>query len=284
MILPFAKYQGTGNDFIIIDNRNLSLEHILNIETIRFLCDRRFGIGADGLMLLSPSTEYDFQMIYYNADGSESTLCGNGSRCIVAFAHRLGLIGETCTFEAIDGPHNAWYTPTGVRLEMNPAKGYRQLSSHEFWLDSGSPHYVRYLTDSVHDLDLDTVALPIRHDAAYAAIGGTNVNFARELAPLQLEVRTFERGVEGETLSCGTGVTACAYAYLQGIQQGDTPSEEVLLDTPGGKLSVRVAQIGTDAEEVYLSGPATFVFEGTIDLSITLNQRGGTSESNIIPG
>lgn len=251
---------------MVIDNRQLTLEKKLDQQAIHFLCDRRFGIGADGLILLSPSNTCDFRMIYYNADGSESSLCGNGSRCIVAFAHHLGLISNECTFEAIDGPHRAWYSEKEVQIEMNSALGYKQLEKDKFWVDSGSPHYVHFMEAAINEVDLDALALPIRHAKAYQPIGGTNVNLAQITAPLNLKVRTFERGVEGETLSCGTGVTACAYTYLQGVVDLPTgASNEVFFQTPGGDLSVRIEEFKTANERIYLCGPATFVFEGIID-------------------
>ncbi|RMG69263.1 MAG: diaminopimelate epimerase [Bacteroidetes bacterium] len=261
-MLPFHKYQGTGNDFILVDDREGRWGAQLDLPTIAWLCDRHFGIGADGLMLLQEAEGFDFRMVYFNADGRESTMCGNGGRCLVAFARSLGLERGPYHFVAIDGPHQAWWTPEGVRLRMSAPADLRQLSETDVWLDTGSPHLVRFGTQPVARLDVFGQGRALRYHPDFAARGGTNVNFVRALASDHLEVRTYERGVEAETLSCGTGVTACAYAYLR--QQGQK-SGLIRLDTPGGALQVQVLN-GPEGEEVWLQGPATFVFAGQIDL------------------
>ena len=262
MKLTFAKYQGTGNDFILIDNRSGDLEKELSREQIAHMCDRRFGIGADGLMLLSPDEEVDFRMIYYNSDGGESTMCGNGGRCLVAFAHRVGLVRERYRFRAVDGMHEAILENGNVSLTMMRPQGFRKLVEGAFWIDTGSPHYVSFAQMPVAEVDVVEEGKSIRYREDFASIGGTNVNFVNQLGPQHLRVRTYERGVENETLSCGTGVTACAYVEL--LLAENKNGTEVSLETPGGKLSVSVENFGKEDEVVWLKGPATFVFEGVI--------------------
>ena len=261
MNLPFYKYQGTGNDFVMLDNRTNKYEDQLTREQIAFLCDRRMGIGADGLILLSPSETEDFRMIYYNSDGGESAMCGNGGRCLVAFAHYLGVIGSECTFDAVDGLHHASIEGEIVTLEMQVPQGYQKLNGNTVWLNTGSPHYVRFDEKSVLDLNVYQEGKQIRYSEPYLSQGGTNVNFVNVLESNRLKVRTYERGVEDETLSCGTGVTACAYAHLV---ETDGVGENVEIEVKGGKLEVIVKDRGTDQEKVFLKGPATYVFAGEI--------------------
>lgn len=266
MNLTFFKYQGTGNDFILMDNRTEKWEDRLSKEQIALLCHRRFGIGADGLMLLSPSPDpaLDFRMIYYNSDGGESTMCGNGGRCLVAFARRMGIEKERYRFQAVDGIHEAYFVEDEVRLSMMRPQGYRQLSDHDYWIDTGSPHFVRFSETAVGDLDVYGTGKTIRNSDAYTSIGGTNVNFVNRLDANHLRVRTYERGVENETFSCGTGVTACAYVNM--LQAEGTGDQEIRLDTPGGSLHVAVEGLGSANESVWLQGPAVCVFEGEIPL------------------
>jgi len=263
MDIHFFKYQGTGNDFIILDNRGLTWENVLTTKQIAFLCDRRFGIGGDGLILLSDADTEDFRMIYYNADGRESSMCGNGGRCIVAFAQKVGLISQHCTFEAIDGLHEASIEGAQVKLKMGKPHGFYTISDDVVWLDTGSPHYVQFQDSAVSTLHVDQLGRQIRNSEPFRK-EGTNVNFVNILGNGQLQVRTYERGVEGETLSCGTGVTACAYAYhLAHPEEADT----IHVKTEGGKLSVEINDFQEVDEAVFLIGPATFVFEGNISLS-----------------
>lgn len=266
MNLSFAKYQGTGNDFVMVDNRARALEKVLTREQVAHICDRRFGIGADGLILLSDDPEVDFRMIYYNSDGGESTMCGNGGRCLVAYAHQKGIQRDIYRFQAVDGIHEGILEDTGVRLSMINPHGFAQLSEDNYWINTGSPHYVRFASQAVEEMNLYEIGKEIRYSDAYAAIGGTNVNLVNRLGPAHLQVRTYERGVEGETLSCGTGVTACAYVSLLASQPDHM--SEVLLDTPGGQLRVKVDQLGQPNEKIWLAGPATFVFEGQIELDM----------------
>lgn len=257
MHLQFDKYQGTGNDFILIDNRDSTVK--LSVGQIAFLCDRRFGIGADGLMLLENADGYDFRMVYYNADGNESTMCGNGGRCIVAFAKKLGVIGNKASFIAIDGPHTATVNEDDtVSLQMQDiqevlyADGYTQLNT-------GSPHYVVFV-DDVNATDVFNTGRSIRNSERYQP-KGINVNFVQRLADGDIHVRTYERGVEDETYSCGTGVTAAAIAASSNTA-GHTITN---IKTPGGNLQVSFDKRGANnIVNVILRGPATYVYSGSI--------------------
>lgn len=254
-MLTFYKYHGTGNDFVIFDNRDGQLAKD-EVEYFAWLCHRRFGVGADGVILLNSHPEFDFEMYYVNSDGRPSSMCGNGGRCIVAFAQYLGIVKDKAHFLAIDGPHEAELTPQGVKLKMGLPKGFQTLGSNNFWIDTGSPHYVRIAKTPVADLDVQTEGASIRNSAAYQA-EGTNVNFARVVASDHLEVRTYERGVEAETWSCGTGVTAVAEVYAR---RAGLSYATVKLSTPGGELTVH-----TNGEQApWLEGPAVQVFQGTI--------------------
>lgn len=257
-MIHFYKYQGTGNDFIIIDNRAGNIQ--LSREQIAFLCHRRLGIGADGLMLLTTAEGYHFKMVYYNADGNESTMCGNGGRCITAFARHLNLVNEQAFFVAIDGAHQAQFTQDNqIALQMNDVSEIQHYTTHSI-LNTGSPHYVVWHND-IAAIDVFTEGRAIRNKEAFAP-KGINVNFVAACAN-GLSVRTYERGVEDETLSCGTGVTAAAIAASKdAVGKFDTQ-----VTTPGGMLKVSFTKNspGT-AIDVVLTGPATFVFEGDIQL------------------
>lgn len=261
MQLQFDKYQGTGNDFILIDNRDSTIK--LSVAQIAFLCDRRFGIGADGLMLLENAEGYDFRMVYYNADGNESTMCGNGGRCIVAFAKKLGVIRNNTSFVAIDGPHTASVNEDGtVSLQMQDveevlyADGYTQLNT-------GSPHYVVFV-DDVNATDVFNTGRSIRNSERYQP-KGINVNFVQRLADGGIHVRTYERGVEDETYSCGTGVTAAAIA-ASGNATGHIRTD---IKTPGGNLLVSFdKKDASHIVNVILHGPATYVYSGEIAITI----------------
>ncbi|MBA3829430.1 MAG: diaminopimelate epimerase [Taibaiella sp.] len=258
MQLTFYKYHGTGNDFIIIDNRNAGIQ--LSRSQVAQLCHRRFSIGADGLMLLENAEGYDFRMVYYNADGNESTMCGNGGRCIIAFAHKLGLIHDTATFLAIDGTHTAIInTDNTISLHMQDVSGIERHDNHTI-LNTGSPHYVTWVND-VQDTDVYTEGRRIRYSEPYMP-AGINVNFV-QLLDGKLWVRTYERGVEDETLSCGTGVTASAIAATAVA----TGSFNTLINTPGGQLQVSFTKATPDtAGDVILTGNAVFVYEGKVEL------------------
>ena len=255
--MQFYKYHGTGNDFILIDNRTAGIS--LTPEKIASLCNRRLGIGADGLMLLEHADGYDFKMVYYNADGNESSMCGNGGRCITAFAKKLGIITDAARFMAIDGAHTATiHTDGSVRLAMKDVKKLQFQEGHAI-LDTGSPHYVLWVDDVV-DTDVFGQGSKIRNSDAYKHTG-INVNFVQSITGSKLIVRTYERGVEDETMSCGTGVTAAAIASTQ-HKTGTFTTE---IETPGGHLVVSfIKDTPSSATNVLLTGPAVFVFEGEV--------------------
>lgn len=258
MMHTFYKYQGTGNDFIIIDNRQNHFDK-RNTKLIAHLCDRRFGIGADGLILLEKHDEVDFKMVYFNADGNESTMCGNGGRCIIAFANYLGIIDKNAIFEAIDGFHNAIIEDDVIKLQMQDVKGIHNTNQYVF-LDTGSPHHVK-LGEGVETLDVKQEGAKIRFSKPYAN-EGTNVNFVEKVDNETFLVRTYERGVEDETLSCGTGVTAVAIAmhYI-----GETEKNLISLNTKGGDLKVAFEKQGDSYVNVWLIGRATKVYKGDIE-------------------
>jgi len=254
----FFKYQGTGNDFVIIDNRAGEFG-ALSEQQIAFLCHRRFGIGADGLMLLQTKEGFDFEMKYYNADGRQSTMCGNGGRCLVQAAADLGIKKDEYLFSAVDGPHAAVIRSNEtVALKMNNVKNIQKRGS-DFILDTGSPHFVRLCND-VEQLDVFATGREIRYSSPFAS-EGINVNFVEGLdKENKILVRTYERGVEDETYSCGTGVTAAAVvsAYNQkGFNQ-------VFVQTKGGALSVEFESTENGFENIWLIGPAKKVFSGTV--------------------
>ncbi|WP_166964448.1 diaminopimelate epimerase [Yeosuana marina] len=253
----FYKYQGTGNDFVMIDNRKESFNK-KDTKHIAYLCDRRFGIGADGLILLENHPKLDFKMVYYNADGNESTMCGNGGRCLVAFAKQLGIVTDRAAFEAIDGLHRAEIENGIVKLQMQDVTTIEKHEKHVF-LNTGSPHHVQF-EEHIEDFDIKTKGAQIRYGAPYNE-AGSNVNFVKKISDATFAVRTYERGVEDETLSCGTGVTAVALAmsYL-----GETNQNLVTLQTQGGNLRVSFAKEGDSYNNVCLIGPATFVYKGVI--------------------
>lgn len=259
MKLTFYKYQGTGNDFILIDNRQEFFPKN-NTKLIARLCDRKFGVGADGLILLENSKEVDFKMVYFNSDGNTSSMCGNGGRCLVAFAQSLGIIGKKAVFNAIDGLHEATIEGAEVKLKMIDIKEIEEFEDHLF-LDSGSPHHVTYVND-VALIDVKSKGSKIRYGAPYFETG-SNVNFVEQVNDNTFKVRTYERGVEDETLSCGTGVTAVAIASHKAKK---TSKSTVILQTPGGNLEVSFDPNNNDYKNVFLKGAATLVFTGTIDI------------------
>ncbi|MGA0558369.1 diaminopimelate epimerase [Larkinella sp. VNQ87] len=256
--MSFYKYQGTGNDFILIDDRDESFP--VSQERIAHLCHRRFGVGADGLILLQNHPEYDFRMVYFNADGAEGSMCGNGGRCIVRFAHDLGLFEKQTRFLAVDGEHEAVVDGGEVSLKMNEIAGIEQHPDYTF-LNTGSPHYVKIVED-VEAMDVVAEGRPVRYSERFAP-GGTNANFIEPIGDNTLFVRTYERGVEEETYSCGTGVTASALvAHRQlGMQS------PVSIQTLGGNLRVsfRTRDDGSFTD-LYLIGPAVRVYSGAVDV------------------
>lgn len=262
MIVHFSKYHGTGNDFVLIDGRDQETSY-LDSDLIRQICERRFGIGADGLIILGKSNRSDFLMRYYNADGYEGTMCGNGGRCITAFANRLNIISLDANFEGIDGSHSSTILPNGeIRLKLKDVNGIRWLEDG-YLLDTGSPHFVKFVTQ-LDPLDIETEGSEIRHQSRFGK-GGVNVNFVQKgISSNRISVRTYERGVEAETFSCGTGVTAaaiCSYYHFK----SDNFSYSV--KTRGGKLNVSFkAQHHTRFTDIYLTGPTSHVYDGSIEI------------------
>ncbi|WP_378172873.1 diaminopimelate epimerase [Aquimarina sp. SS2-1] len=259
MNLTFYKYQGTGNDFVIIDNRQNLLSKN-NTKLFARLCDRKYGIGADGLMLLElPKNDgEDFTMVYFNSDGNESSMCGNGGRCLVAFAAYLGVIDDKATFTAIDGKHTAEIKDGLVYLQMQNVSKIEKYDSHLF-LDTGSPHHVT-MVNNLEGYDVRNMGREIRNGAPYFEIG-SNVNFVEKEDEDSFAVRTYERGVEDETLSCGTGVTAVA---LSMHATKITDNEMVSIKTQGGELRVTFKKTRNGYEDIFLIGPAEQVFKGEI--------------------
>jgi diaminopimelate epimerase len=253
MIIEFYKYQGTGNDFIMIDDREKEFDLTEN-DLIAALCERRMGIGADGLILLREHGTLDFEMIYFNADGKQSSMCGNGGRCIMAFAQMLEMIEDETTFMAIDGEHKGRLMDDGIYLQMQDVKKIKGVGDG-LVLNTGSPHYIE-MVDDLDNLDVNKEGRKIRNSAPFKK-EGINVNFVLDANELQL--RTYERGVEAETLSCGTGVVATAIAmhYANCI-------EETLVNvkTKGGELTVSFEEFNSGYRNIWLSGEASMVFAG----------------------
>lgn len=258
MIIAFNKYQGTGNDFIIIDNRN-SIFNPEDSNLIKRLCDRKFGIGADGLILINNNYDFDFEMVYFNSDGFQSSMCGNGGRCAADFAIRSGISEKELTFRAIDGIHQAVSKGGLIELKMNNIKEIKKVNDNYF-INTGSPHYVIF-TSSLEKFNVFDEGKKIRWSDDFLP-DGTNVNFV-ETRDDGIHVRTYERGVEDETLSCGTGVTASAIAS---VLSGHFVSGPINVKTRGGKLTVDFNITDNLINDVWLCGPATFVFEGNIEL------------------
>ncbi len=255
--MHFYKYQGTGNDFVMIDDRQERF-NIKDTELVNHLCNRRFGIGADGLILLRNHKELDFEMIYYNSDGNLSSMCGNGGRCIARFAQQLGIIKNNCTFMAVDGLHEATLNDNEVALKMKDVDAI-EISSEFYFLNTGSPHVVKYL-DDIASIDIIKEGRAIRYNNRFKA-EGTNINFVSNDLDV-LHIRTYERGVEDETLSCGTGITAAA---LSNAVQSKMPKGkyETKLKSEGGNLRVSFEYDGLSSfKNIFLIGPALKSFEG----------------------
>ena len=254
--MKFYKYQGTGNDFVMIDNR-LGEWDDLSIENIQKLCDRRFGIGADGLIKINSAKGVDFEVDYYNSDGSKS-FCGNGARCSVAFAHFLDMIEDKTTFTAIDGIHEAEIKNGIVKLKMGNVHNIN-TDGNDFVLNTGSPHYVKYV-EMLKNYNVYKNGNEIRNSETYKK-EGINVNFVEKLSDNELFVRTYERGVEDETYSCGTGVTAAALTFMKNNNQ-----TFVGVKVMGGNLKVYAEKDGEGFKNIWLEGPAVQVFKGDINL------------------
>ena len=265
MQTEFYKYQGTGNDFVMIDNRTNFFPKD-NIKLIEQLCDRRFGIGADGLILLENDSiasnltnATDFKMVYYNSDGNQSSMCGNGGRCLVAFAKKLNVIENQTVFIATDGLHHATISEDGiVSLQMKSVDAVKITPEYVF-LDTGSPHHIQ-MVDHLEHFNVKEVGAKIRYSELYGKTG-SNVNFVEQISEDTFAIRTYERGVENETLSCGTGATAAAIAMNS---LGKTNSNVIQLHVQGGELEVSFDKTHGKFTNVFLKGPAEFVFKGTI--------------------
>jgi diaminopimelate epimerase len=264
MQFPFIKYQGTGNDFVIIDNRDLRFPKD-DVSLIEKICTRRFGVGADGLMLVENADGYAFRMVYYNSDGRQSTMCGNGGRCIAAFAVAQGIAPEEGVFIAIDGPHEYSFTEAGqVRLKMIDVTSIERSES-DLIMNTGSPHFVRFVPD-VAGCNIVEIGRSVRYSDRFKQ-EGINVNIV-EIGDGHARMRTYERGVEDETFSCGTGTVAAALsvALERELQLGT-----VAISTPGGALKVHFQREGDHFKEIYLEGPATQVFSGVLETDLVGN-------------
>lgn len=259
MQISFQKYQGCGNDFILIDNRSGEIK--LSTQQVEILCDRHFGIGADGLMLLEQAAGYDFKMVYYNSDGNISSLCGNGSRCITRFAQSLGLIKQEAHFLAADGEHHSIINGQEIALHMTDVQSIEDTGKFCF-LNTGSPHVVKW-TENLEQYDVFGEGRQIRQSEPYNSKGGTNVNFIQTTAD-GIFIRTYERGVENETLACGTGVTAAALVAAKAGKSTSPHSCKVM--ALGGRLSVDFKPSGNGFTDIWLKGPAEFVFKGEVTI------------------
>lgn len=258
MEIMFYKYQGTGNDFVMIDNREKIFDKN-NLNLVKRICDRKFGVGADGLILIENHDDLDFNMVYFNADGSQS-FCGNGSRCAVAFAKYLDIIEKQTFFWSTDGEHEAWIDNNGkVSLKMHDVENIEKGDNY-FFINTGSPHYIVY-KDNIDNIDVVEEGRKVRYNKRFKE-EGTNVNFLNNEGE-QLYIRTYERGVEDETLSCGTGVTASAIskAVLE-----DLPAGKIKVNTLGGLLEVGFRRNINMFNDIWLIGPATYVFKGEISI------------------
>ncbi len=261
MNIKFSKYQGAGNDFVVIDHRKSELKNIDN-SVVAQLCNRRFGIGADGLMFLTKHEGYDFEMIYYNADGKIGSMCGNGGRCIVSFAKHLGIIDSETNFLAVDGPHYAKISAEGnwVALQMIDVKEIG-IDEDAFVINTGSPHYIKEVT-GLDKMDVFSAGKAIRNNGTYKNVG-INVNFVEDHGD-HLFVRTFERGVEDETFACGTGVTAVAMAMAK--KNNKIGHIETPIKALGDNLKIKFDYDGETFTNVFLCGPAQRVFDGEMNL------------------
>lgn len=254
--MKFYKYQGTGNDFVVIDDRSHTFP--ISQKLIANLCHRRFGVGADGLMLLQNAKGYGFRMVYFNSDGTEGSMCGNGGRCLVRFAHDLGVIGNSTTFIATDGEHEAKVSEEVISLKMIDVNSIEKTDSYDF-MNTGSPHYVEYVEDLEH-FDVYAKGKAVRYGEPFVSKGGTNVNFVEVVGENKLNVRTYERGVEDETYACGTGVTACALSANSRFGFDKFVDIKVV----GGNLRIEFNRTENGYDNIYLIGPAVKVFEGNI--------------------
>ena len=259
MTLRFCKYQGTGNDFVMVDGRELDIDQFTP-AMVANLCNRHLGIGADGFIVIKDHPELDFEMVYFNADGNLGSMCGNGGRCSVSFAKEIGIMGENSetAFQAYDGAHSAQIVDEGIRLEMSDVLDYE--NTDEFvYLNTGSPHYIKFV-DAICSVNVIEEGMAIRYGDRFKA-DGTNVNFVEKSADC-IKVRTYERGVEDETLSCGTGVVASALAaFIKGYS-----STRIMVQTNGGVLNVEFAENSEGFNNIFLTGPAEKTFSGSFQI------------------
>lgn len=256
-MIEFYKYQGCGNDFIMIDNRDDGFQQD-KVAFAKKWCDRRFGVGSDGLIFLESHAHYDFRMDFYNPDGSQS-FCGNGSRCTMAFAKKVGAITDQAVFEAIDGEHDAKFTQAGVSVKMADIQGVDRIGE-DYFLHTGSPHYISYETEA-ESRDIVVYGRSIRYADRFRE-EGTNVNLVKEINDREIGVLTYERGVEDETFACGTGATACGLSFGWKHQLSSGP---VLVKVKGGDLVIHFERNGEQFSNIWLEGPADFVYKGEID-------------------
>ncbi len=258
MNIPFSKYHGAGNDFVIIDNRHNVFSPTQ--EKVKQLCHRQFGIGADGLMLLESDTNTDFRMRYFNSDGGEATMCGNGGRCIVVFAKKLGIIETKASFTGVDGVHEAFFAGDNVSLKMSNVDDI-ETDDDCYLIDTGSPHFVKFV-ENIDSVNVATEGKIIRN--SYNIRGnGINANFV-QITPEGIRIRTFERGVEAETLACGTGAVAAAIAATHWLELNDS---SIAVFALGGILHVSFEQIRESKfSNIWLTGPAEHVFNGEIEI------------------
>ena len=273
MTIPFYKYHGAGNDFVMIDNRSLALP-LFEPEIYQAWCNRRMGIGADGVILLNQHDDCDFSMLYINANGKEGSMCGNGGRCIIAFAKFLEIIEKDCVFWAYDGLHKGTIQEKPqdwqgmgllewVSLEMSDVGSISlDPTKPDFVLDTGSPHYVQFV-EQVEQVDVFKEGVAIRYNDIYTE-KGINVNFVEVCKQDELKIRTYERGVEAVTLACGTGATAAAVAYLK-KEQKSKGAYKIKLQAEGGPLEVSLSKLEEDHyHDIWLTGPAVQVYKGNI--------------------
>ncbi|MDC0622524.1 diaminopimelate epimerase [Flavobacteriaceae bacterium] len=256
MTVEFYKYHGTGNDFVLIDNRSLFFDKN-NTELISKICSRHFGVGADGLILLENDNLYDFKMIYFNSDGKQTSMCGNGGRCIISFAKKLNIIDDKANFMAIDGIHEGIINNNLIKIKMNTVSEIQNINTG-FLLDTGSPHFVKFC-DSIDNINVFEFGRELRNNKEISE-DGVNVNFTEVIDNSSIKVRTYERGVENETLSCGTGVIASA---LSAYEKGLVDTNRININTLGGELFVSF-EFNNIYKNIWLEGPAIEVYKGQI--------------------
>jgi diaminopimelate epimerase len=255
--VPFYKYHGAGNDFVIIDRSEVPFE--LNAKQINQICERRYGVGADGLMFYDCHNELDFKMTYFNSDGSESSFCGNGARCIVQFGIDHKGLSDAITFDFNGTPLGAKRKDYLIEINMSNVSRVERLDNDNLFLDTGSPHQIVWVPE-VDKIEVEREGRALRYAFSPA---GCNVNFVELLGENKLAIRTYERGVEAETHACGTGITAAAIAAYFDQKIAAT---EIELNAVGGMLWVRFEPSDSGFVNVYLTGPAIHVFTGVIDL------------------